>query len=80
MVYINEKRKCKGIRKNAILLEDNKEKTVYSQEQFERHKTKLKKGHLDSQFVYTIQKELSKDYDKGLVVGQDVFAYEVDSG
>ena len=60
------------------LLNENNKEQIYEQAQFERFKSSLNKSHLDSQYVYTIQKIMNKIYDKGFVVNKNVIPYYSD--
>jgi hypothetical protein len=55
--------KIKGIRKDALWIADN----IAVQESWSSLKGALRDGHLDAPWTRTIEKELSRDYSKGIV-------------
>jgi len=60
-------RKCKGIKKDSLLLEENDKKAVYEIQSWQRWKTDLKKGYTDKQLIKTTKKESNKFYNKGKI-------------
>jgi hypothetical protein len=55
--------KIKGIRRNAVKIDDN----TYRQAMFQGFKGALKKGLVDQQMVYYVDKHLTREYKKGTV-------------
>lgn len=79
----NEKEKCKGIRRKKedekIIKKDfeNDDLIRVKQEQFMRFKTSLRNNKSDKQIVKSLIKEMSKKYDKGIILENgDVLPYE----
>jgi hypothetical protein len=70
--------KCKGVKKNARVLEDSKDKIVIEQSQFEKFKTSFRKGSINKVNVRQLKKTMSKIYDKGLLNGVNVIPYHID--
>lgn len=64
----NDIRKAKGIKKNSILISENKEKAIYQNEIWQKFKTDLKKGNLSEQIITLSTKEIMKKYDKGKIL------------
>jgi len=60
-------RKCKGIKKDSLLLEENDKKAVYEIQSWQRWKTDLKSGYTDKQLIKTSKKESNKLYNKGKI-------------
>ena len=63
----NCERKCKGIKQDSLLLEENKFKTVHEVESWQRWKTDLKDGYTDKQIITLVKKESNKIYTKGKI-------------
>jgi len=63
----NSDRKCKGIKKNSVLLEEDKDKTIHEIENWQRWKTDLKDGYTSEQIITTTKKQSNKTYTKGKV-------------
>ena len=59
--------KCKGVRKNAIIIEENKREMVTEMEFWQRFKTDFKKGISKIQIIETKEKRVSKIYTKGKI-------------
>jgi hypothetical protein len=64
----NEVEKCKGVKKNAKKLFEDKDKMIIEQEQFTKFKTSLRKNTFDKQNVIQMIKEIDKNYDKGNIL------------
>lgn len=60
-------KKCKGVRKGSIVLEDNEKETVYMTEVWQKLKTDAKDGIISEQVVVLRPKRVSKIYSKGKV-------------
>jgi len=60
-------RKCKGIKKDSLLLTENDKKAVYEIQSWQRWKTDLKNGYVNKQIIKTTKKESNKLYNKGKV-------------
>ena len=58
-------RKCKGIKKDSIILLENKKKVVYQVNLWQKFKADLKLGYTNEQIIKTTTKESKKIYDKG---------------
>lgn len=70
--------KCKGMRKDAQIVYEDDKKLIVRQDQFEGFSSSLKENSLDMQRIKTIEKEISKVYDKG-IIGEDGSVYPFDS-
>lgn len=77
MYTFNGVSKCKGVKKTAELLENNKNECIFKQEMFERFKTAIKHNNLDVQIIKEQLKHVSKVYDKGIVKENVVIPYGV---
>lgn len=62
-----KKRKCKGVKKGSILLNENDDKAIYQIDLWQKFKSDLKKGNLSEQLIIKNIKEMNKVYDKGKV-------------
>lgn len=60
-------RKCKGIKKNSLLLEENDKKAIYEIQSWQRWKTDLKNGYVNKQIIKITKKESNKLYNKGKI-------------
>lgn len=63
----NELRKCKGVKKDSVILLENKQKVIYQIESWQKFKTDLRKGYKPEQLITITTKEVSKLYTKGKV-------------
>ena len=63
----NSERKCKGIRKDSLLLLENEFKTIHRTENWQRWKTDLANGYTNEQIIKYGKKESNKIYTKGKV-------------
>lgn len=76
----NEVEKCKGVKRNAKKLYEDKDKMIIEQEQFTKFKTSLRKGTFDKQEIINMVKEINKNYDKGIILKDgtvEPFEYKV---
>jgi hypothetical protein len=64
----NDVEKCKGVKKNAKILYEDNDEMIIQQEQFTKFKTALRKNTFDEQSVITMIKNISKNYDKGIIL------------
>lgn len=65
-VFANEK-KCKGVRKEHIIHDDNEDFLTIEQTQWERFNSSIKNKNMDKQVIKKTVKVLSKHYDKGAI-------------
>ena len=65
-VFLKE-RKCKGIKKGSVLINENGEQAIYEIEMWQNFKSDLKAGILDEQIITLMKKVSNKKYDKGKV-------------
>ncbi len=63
----NEVRKCKGVKKDSVILFENKEKVKYETYLWNKFKSDMKEGFKPEQQIITSTKTISKFYDKGNV-------------
>lgn len=63
----NTERKCKGIKKDSLLLLENDVKTIHKIELWQRWKTDLSKGYTNQQIITLSKKQSNKIYTKGKV-------------
>ncbi|MEJ2248187.1 MAG: DNA polymerase [Candidatus Lokiarchaeota archaeon] len=63
----NDVRKCKGIRKNSVIIEETKDYAKYKTEFWSKFKTDLKEGTLNNQIINERIKIMNKTYDKGKI-------------
>jgi len=63
----DDERKCKGIKKDSLLLKENDKKAIYEIKSWQRWKTDLKKGYVNEQIIKTTKKETNKLYNKGKI-------------
>lgn len=63
----NTERKCKGIKKDSLLLLENDVKTVHQVENWQRWKTDLSNGYNNRQIITLSKKQSNKVYTKGKV-------------
>jgi len=61
----NTERKCKGIKKDSLLLLEDDTKTVHQTENWQRWKTDLSKGYTNKQIIISTKKQSNKIYTKG---------------
>jgi hypothetical protein len=79
MYKFNDKNKCKGIKRNAIILNENEKEITFKQEQFEKFKTALNKKHLHEQHFKFIEKTVNKIYDKGKLINNIVYPFKLNN-
>ena len=72
-----EELKCKGVRKDHTVLEENDDFLWVEQEQFQKFKTAFKEGSYDHQKIIEIDKLMSKKYNKGRVIDNIVYPFHV---
>jgi len=71
-------KKCKGVRKGSMILEDNEKEIVYMTEAWQKLKTDAKEGIISEQVIVLTPKRMSKKYTKGIVKENgDVRAFTV---
>jgi len=63
----NSVRKCKGIKRNSMLLEENEKEAVYLTENWQKLKTDLKFQTISEQIITLSIKRMNKTYTKGIV-------------
>jgi len=63
----NEVRKCKGVKKDSVILLENNEKVVYEVNLWQKFKSDLKLGYINEQIINTTTKTTNKIYDKGKI-------------
>jgi len=74
----NSERKCKGIKKDSLLLLENEFKTVHRVENWQRWKTDLANGYTNEQIIKYSKKESNKIYTKGKVdKNNNVIPFEI---
>jgi hypothetical protein len=72
----NNETKSKGVKKDAIVLSDDENELVITQNQWQRFNSSIKEKNTDRQIIKKITKHLNKHYDKGLVdKNGDVYPY-----
>lgn len=70
--------KCKGVRKEHTIYDDDENFLTIEQNQWERFNTSLKNKNMNQQVITKTVKRLSKKYDKGLILeNHDVEPYDV---
>ena len=67
--------KCKGVKKESYILNEDVIELEVAQKQFVRFKTAIKKDLYDAQYVNWVVKKMNKTYDKGIIDGQNVIPY-----
>lgn len=73
----NEKEKCKGVKKTAKKVYEDNNIIKVKQEQFTKFKTSLRNNEFNKQTVKNLIKEISKEYDKGIILPNgDIEPYE----
>ncbi len=63
----NQERKCKGVKKDSVILLETKEKVIYETYLWNKFKSDMKEGFIPEQQINTSQKAISKIYNKGKV-------------
>lgn len=64
----NEKLVCKGIKKDATLIYENKDKMIFVQDNWMQTKTAFRRGLINSQIIEMQIKRASLKYDKGKIL------------
>lgn len=64
--------KCKGVRKDSIKLYENSLKVIYETLYWHKFKTDLKDGNSSKQIIKKGKKEVSKMYDKGKILSNNI--------
>jgi len=74
----NTERKCKGIKKDSLLLLEDDVKTIHKIENWQRWKTDLTNGYRNEQIIKYSEKQSNKIYTKGKVdKNNNVIPFEI---
>lgn len=70
--------KCKGVRKNHKVKKETKNYLKVEQEQFQKFKTAFNENTYNLQKITLIQKQMSKIYNKGVIIDGSIYPYHAD--